>query len=100
MDVHKSSLLAIFDAKQRLEVPPDGSKGLGFWETLNGAEDDPRVAASKKREAALQTVGNLTLLSTGLNSAQSNLPWDEKRPEMIKHSLLPISQNLDLGDRI
>jgi hypothetical protein len=43
---------------------------------------------------AIQTLGNLTILSTGINSAQSNLPWDQKRPEMMTHSLLPINQEL------
>ena len=46
------------------------------------------------RKNALQTLGNLTILSTALNTAQSNLPWSEKRPELLKHSLLPINQAL------
>jgi len=29
-----------------------------------------------------------------LNTAQSNLPWDQKRSEMMKHSLLPLNQVL------
>jgi hypothetical protein len=57
-------------------------------------DTEPRVAASRMRENAVQTIGNLTILSSGLNSAQSNLPWEQKRPEMIKHSLLPINQML------
>jgi len=72
----------------------DGTTGLDFMELYGAAETDPRAAATRKRNAAVQTIGNLTILSTGLNSAQSNLPWDQKRPEMMKHSLLPINQGL------
>jgi hypothetical protein len=72
----------------------DGSKGLDFFEMNDLPDTEPRVAASRMRENAVQTIGNLTILSSGLNSAQSNLPWEQKRPEMIKHSLLPINQML------
>ena len=73
---------------------PDGSKGLDSLLLLEAASDDPRAVATRKRGDALQTLGNLTLLSTALNSAQSNLGWNEKRPEIMKHSLLPINQVL------
>ena len=72
----------------------DGSKGMGFVELFDATETDPRAVATRKRMAAVQTLGNLTLLSSALNSAQSNLPWDQKRKEMAKHSLLPINQTL------
>jgi hypothetical protein len=73
---------------------PDGSAGLGFFDMLGMPDTDPRVIASRARENTVQTIGNLTVLSTGLNSAQSNLAWDQKRPEIMKHSLLPINQML------
>ena len=73
---------------------PDGSKGMGFVELFGAVETDPCAIATRKRNAAVQTLGNLTLLSSALNSAQSNLPWDQKRKEMAKHSLLPINQSL------
>jgi hypothetical protein len=73
---------------------PDGSPGMGIVELVNASNDDPRALATRKRERAIQTLGNLTILSSGLNSAQSNLPWNKKRPEMLKHSLLPINQSL------
>ena len=73
---------------------PDGSKGMGFVELFEATETDPRALATRKRNVAIQTLGNLTLLSSALNSAQSNLPWDQKRKEMAKHSLLPINQSL------
>jgi Protein of unknown function (DUF1524)/Protein of unknown function DUF262 len=73
---------------------PDGSEGLDFIDMFAMSDTDPLVVASRTRETAVQTLGNLTILSTGLNSAQSNLPWDQKRPEMMRHSLLPINQKL------
>ena len=72
----------------------DGAAGLDVLELYDVTPDDPRAAATRKRDRALQTLGNLTILSTGLNSAQSNLGWEQKRPEMMKHSLLPINQAL------
>ncbi len=73
---------------------PDGLKTLVDLEHFTIADDDPRAIATRKREISLQTLGNLTILSTALNSAQSNLCWTEKRSEMIKHSLLPLNQRL------
>jgi len=73
---------------------PDGSEGMDMLELFGASDDDPRAVASRKRDTALQTLGNLTILSSALNTAQSNLPWDQKRPEMMKHSLLPLNQVL------
>ena len=72
----------------------DGAKGMDYMELYAASETDPRAVATRKRSLAIQTIGNLTILSTGLNSAQSNLPWDQKRPEMMNHSLLPLNQGL------
>ncbi len=73
---------------------PDGSKGLTVIELFQVPESDPRSIATRKRDAAVQTLGNLTILSAGLNAAQSNYGWKQKRPAMMKHSLLPINQTL------
>jgi len=71
---------------------PDGTKGLSFSELFDALESDPRAEATRTRNVAVQTLGNMTILSSGLNSAQSNSAWDQKRKEMAKHSLLPINQ--------
>ena len=71
---------------------PDGSKGLTFQELYQTPENDPRAIATRKRDNALQCLGNLTILSTGLNSAQKNYAWDQKLPVMLRHSLLPLNQ--------
>lgn len=73
---------------------PDGSKGLDRNEMYDADEHDPRAIATRIRDHALQTLGNLTILSTELNSAQSNMAWKDKKPELMKHSLLPINQSL------
>jgi hypothetical protein len=73
---------------------PNGTKGMDHLERFDANEDDPRAIATRARDRALQTLGNLTILSTALNSAQSNMAWTDKRPELMKHSLLPINQSL------
>jgi hypothetical protein len=73
---------------------PGGDKGM-TGEALWGADaDDPRATETRTRNAALQTFGNLTILSQALNSAASNSGWAEKKPELLRHSLLPINQEL------
>lgn len=72
----------------------DGAKGLNaeaLWAAGKGVE---QAEATRKRNAALQTLGNLTILTQGLNSSVSNSPWGVKKPELLKHSLLPINQQL------
>lgn len=73
---------------------PDGSKGMNNTELWEATEDDPRAEATRKRNAAVQTLGNLTILTQPLNSAASNNSWEVKKPELLLHSLLPINQNL------
>ena len=58
------------------------------------SKDDARAEATRKRNAALQTLGNLTILTQGLNSSVSNSAWPVKKPELLRHSLLPINQQL------
>lgn len=72
----------------------DGTQGMTYSELWEAADDDPRAAATRARHAALQTLGNLTILTQPLNSAVSNGGWEKKKPEMLLHSLLPINQNL------
>jgi hypothetical protein len=72
----------------------DGSKGMDIKELIEAHPNDPRADMTRRREEAVQTLGNLTLLSSALNSSQSNLAWEYKRPEMAKHSLLPINQDV------
>lgn len=73
---------------------PDGSQGMSGIDLWSASETDPRAVASRKRDAVVQTFGNLTILTQALNSAASNSSWDVKKPELLKHSLLPINQEL------
>lgn len=73
---------------------PDGSKGLDVLELFEVSDSDPRAIGSRKRSSVVQTLGNMTLLSSGLNSALSNLAWDQKRPQMAKYSQLLINQEV------
>ena len=73
---------------------PDGGKGLSSTELWTVDQGDHRAAATRKRNTALQTLGNLTILTQALNSAVSNGAWKDKKPELLKNSLLPINQQL------
>jgi hypothetical protein len=50
--------------------------------------------ASGRRNSILHTLGNLTIITQPLNSAVSNSAWKDKKPQMLKSSLLPINQQL------
>lgn len=73
---------------------PDGTKGLSFSELSSAASDDVRAIATRKRHVAVHTLGNLTILSSALNSAQGNSGWKDKKIAMKNHSLLPINQSV------
>jgi hypothetical protein len=60
-------------------------------------EDEPPSSTQvSERNRALQTIGNLTLLTQSLNSSVSNQGWNAKRPAVLGASVLPI--NLQLQD--
>lgn len=72
----------------------DGKKGLTTDELWKANSGDSRADATRTRNKLLQTIGNLTILTQALNSSVSNSEWLLKRPELLKHSLLPINQVL------
>lgn len=73
---------------------PDGKHGLSYEELEDADPKSPEAVATRRRNALIHSIGNLTILSQGLNSAVSNGPWKTKKPEVLKHSLLPINQLL------
>lgn len=75
----------------------DGSRGMTWIELIDADPEDLRAVATSRRKAALQTFGNLTLLTQPLNSSVSNGPWAEKKPQLAL-SLLPINQQLHAVD--
>lgn len=76
---------------------PNGEKGMTWTELAEADDNDPRAIATRERNAALNTLGNLTLLTQPLNAAQSNAAWDSKKPQLMAHSVLAL--NLQLRDR-
>jgi hypothetical protein len=77
---------------------PDGSKPLGWKELMDAPPNDSAATLQRSREHALQTFGNLTILTQPLNSSVSNSAWDKKRPAIMNASLLPINQQLNTAD--
>jgi uncharacterized protein with ParB-like and HNH nuclease domain len=73
---------------------PDGSNGIESAELFETQPGDKRAEATRVRNEALQTVGNLTILTQCLNSSLSNSAWNIKKPELLRLSLLPINQML------
>jgi hypothetical protein len=78
---------------------PDGSKGLTWQELFDRKEGDPIADATRKRDTIVDTLGNLTLITQPLNTAISNSAWAEKKPELLKASLLPINLQLQPYDK-
>lgn len=72
----------------------DGSRGLDWAELSNAEHDDPVAIMTRARNSALQTFGNLTLLTQELNSSVSASAFSKKKPAMLSMSLLPINQQL------
>ena len=67
-------------------------KWQAHWPLGNQTEDE--------READIQTIGNLTLLTTKLNASISNGPWNAKSDELTKHDVLLINKQIqELGEK-
>lgn len=73
----------------------DGTPGMSWEELEDSDPSDARAIATSERERAIQTFGNLTILTQSLNSSVSNGHWHQKKPALLAASLLPI--NLSLG---
>ena len=58
---------------------------------VNSAQLDESEA---RREHAIHTIGNLTLVNDRLNPSMSNADWTAKREELRKHSLLRLNAEL------
>lgn len=61
------------------------------WETNWGVDD---AEQADERQAHVNRLGNLTLLTTSLNSRVSNGPWAEKRLALLEHNTLKITGRL------
>lgn len=63
----------------------------GSWSPPD-AED--QEAAEYERGKLIHSIGNLTLTTHSLNSSMSNAPWEDKRSELQKHSILLLNSAL------
>jgi len=70
------------------------SDGSYVGDRLSRIVDGVHNEEADDRDSLLHTFGNLTLLTHPLNSAISNGKWEEKRPEIGKHSALALNRDL------
>jgi hypothetical protein len=63
------------------------------WPVTLEGDADPAEAA-EFRDAHVHLLGNLTLVTRGLNSVMSNAAWSTKRAELAKRSQLLVNQRL------
>lgn len=67
------------------------------WRTnwpVEADSEEARHGLSVKRDQAVQRIGNLTLLTTALNSSVSNSAWATKREKIAEHSVLKLNSDL------
>ncbi len=80
---------------------PNGALGVDDFSLWNMPEDDAVARLTRERNRLIQTIGNLTLVRQGLNTALSNSAWADKRKQLMDHSLLPINlplQGIEVWD--
>lgn len=83
------------DEKLTIEhiMPQEWEKHWPLPEVRDG-DDDPQGV----RDRLIHTFGNLTLLTKKLNPSVSNGPWEKKRDQITKHSILRLNNVLSEHD--
>lgn len=71
-------------------MPQDWRKN---W-PLRPQDRENDLEAAERRDRLIHTIGNLTLVNRRLNPALSNAPWEAKRTEIAKHSVLYLNKGL------
>lgn len=61
---------------------------------VDAADQGEKIIFESERSDCVHRIGNLTLVSSRLNPAMSNASWEEKRPELRKHSHLRLNARL------
>ncbi len=65
------------------------------WEhPCDEGEAAEAAEAAERRDRLIHSIGNLTFVNQKLNSSLSNAPWQEKQPELDKHSTLFLNKEL------
>lgn len=62
------------------------------WPLPNEIADDNEAVI--RRDRAIHTIGNLTLVNGRLNASLSNAPWGRKRNTLFQHSVLLLNRKL------
>ena len=57
-------------------------------------DEEEKEAASNDRNRLVHTIGNLTLVTKRLNPTLSNGPWEHKRKELERHSVMLLNSRL------
>ncbi len=85
-----TELLSYEDGRVNIEhiLPQKWEKHWPLGAAL-GEEDFDSLL--ERRQTAIHSLGNLTITTSKLNPSMSNKPWDAKRKELQKHSLLRIT---------
>jgi hypothetical protein len=73
---------------------PCGAPGLTNEEIERTPTSDTRAVETRRRRDLVHTLGNLTIVTQALNSSVSNAAWEKKRPDLLRHSLLSLNQDL------
>jgi hypothetical protein len=64
------------------------------WQAHWPIDDPDDAAAVQRRNAHVNLLGNLTLVTGPLNASMSNAPWGSKREALEDHSLLLLNRDL------
>jgi hypothetical protein len=83
-----------FLPKKKLSVEHIMPRG---W-AANWLLSEDTAEAKDAREALIHTFGNLTLVTSSLNSTLSNDPWSKKQKTLRKHSSLLLNADLQEAD--
>lgn len=90
----RSSKTESLSFKKKLQIehlmPQDWKKN---WPLPEDCLQDER-AETERRNARIQTIGNLTLLTEALNPSVSNGPWKNKIKAILEHSALSLNRPL------
>lgn len=91
-EINKSEPVSIdYDALQIEHVIPREWKK--YW-PVDGKDDNERLVNEQLREAHINRIGNLTLVSDRLNPSMGHDPWILKREQLKKHSKLRVNARL------
>jgi hypothetical protein len=69
-----------------------GERGVTWFEQFDKSRSDEDIDATRRRDNAKHTFGNLTLLTQPLNSSVSNAAFEIKKPEILKNSALALNR--------